>query len=100
MADYICEKIRSTGKERSFALVVLDGALRASFPYIEAQMPWLTTMWCSCHILSLFFKDCFSDANAVPELRDALAKAKTVVHFIRDRQKPLAIYTAPMPRRK
>ena len=57
---------------------VLDGALRASFPFIEAQMPWLTTMWCSCHILSLFFKDCFSGTNAVPELRDALAKVKIV----------------------
>jgi hypothetical protein len=63
MADYICEEIRNTGKERSFALVVLDGALRASFPYIEAQMPWLTTMWCSCHISS----HCFSRiASQVP----------------------------------
>jgi hypothetical protein len=43
------------------------------------------------HSFTLFFKDCFSGPNAVPALRDALAKVKTVVHFIRDRQKPLAI---------
>jgi hypothetical protein len=48
-------------------------------------------MWCSCHILSLFFNDYSSGSNAVPALRDALAKVKAVVNFIRDRQKPLAI---------
>jgi hypothetical protein len=55
-------------------------------------MPWITCIWCSCHVISLFFKDCFGSDKGVPALVEALAKVKRVVHFIRDRQKPLAIY--------
>jgi hypothetical protein len=55
-------------------------------------MPWITCIWCSCHIISLFFKDCFGADKGVPSLVEALAKVKRVVHFIRGRQKPLGIY--------
>jgi hypothetical protein len=51
-------------------------------------MPWITCIWCSCHIISLVFKDYFKLAV----LSDALEKAKGVVRFIRDRQKPLAFF--------
>ena len=71
---------------------VLDGALRSAFPHIEAKMPWITCIWCSCHIISLFFKDCFTGEKGLPELKEALEKVKKVVHFVRDRQKPLAIF--------
>ena len=92
MAKYLHEKCVGTGHERSFYLCVLDGALRSAFPHLERKMPWITCIWCSCHIISLFFKDCFGADKGVPSLVEALAKVKRVVHFIRDRQKPLGIY--------
>jgi hypothetical protein len=57
MAKYLHEKCVGTGHERSFYLCVLDGALRSAFPHLERKMPWITCIWCSCHIISLFFKD-------------------------------------------
>jgi hypothetical protein len=88
MAKYLHEKCIETGFERSFYACVLDGALRSAFPHIEAHMPWISCIWCSCHIISLFFKDCFKLAV----LNDALEKVKRVIKFIRDRQKPLAFF--------
>jgi hypothetical protein len=70
-AKRVVERMTATGKERSFYLVVLDGAMRACFPYLEKEMPWLTAIWCGCHILSLFFKDCFTKTEA---LKDHLAQ--------------------------
>ena len=58
MAGYMVESMKATKHEKSFFLAVLDGALRAAFPHLEKAMPWLTAIWCACHILSLFFKDC------------------------------------------
>jgi hypothetical protein len=72
MADYIHEQCVETGVERSFFLCVLDGALRSSFPFLEEKMPWISCIWCSCHILSLFFKDCFSTGSPS---KDILRKA-------------------------
>jgi hypothetical protein len=57
MAKYLHEKCVGTGHERPFYLCVLDGALRSAFPHLEKKMPWITCIWCSCHIISLFFKD-------------------------------------------
>jgi hypothetical protein len=92
MAEYLHEKCVDTGKVKSFYMCVLDGALRSAFPHIEAKMPWITCIWCSCHIISLFFKDCFTGEKGLPELKEALEKVKKVIHFVRDRQKPLAIF--------
>jgi len=41
----------------------------------------------------LFFKDCFSGEKGIPALKLLLGKVQKVVHFIRDRQKPLAFFT-------
>ena len=92
MAQYLHEKCVETGFEKSFYLCVLDGALRSAFPYVIEKMPWISCIWCSCHILSLFFKDCFSGDKGLPLLKEALEKVKSVVRFVRDRQKPLAFF--------
>ena len=94
MAKYLHEKCVETGFEKSFFLCVLDGALRSSFPFLEEKMPWITCIWCSCHILSLFFKDCFNTGSdkGLPALSLCLKDAKTTVTFVRDRQKPLAFF--------
>jgi hypothetical protein len=92
MAQYLHEKCVETGFEKSFFLCVLDGALRSSFPFLIEKMPWLSCLWCSCHIISLFFKDCFSGEKGIPALKLLLEKVKKIVHFIRDRQKPLAFF--------
>jgi hypothetical protein len=88
MAKYPREKCIETGFEKSFYACVLDGALRSAFPHIEARMPWITCIWCSCHIISLVVKDCFKLAV----LGGALEKVKRAARFIRDRQKPLAFF--------
>ena len=93
MAGYLHEKCVETGFEKSFYLCVLDGAMRSAFPFLIEKMPWISCIWCSCHILSLFFKDCFSGEKGIPALKMLLDKVKKIVHFIRDRQKPLAFFT-------
>jgi hypothetical protein len=55
-AKRMVERMKATGKEKCFFLAVLDGVLRACFPHLEKEMPWLTAIWCGCHVLSLFFK--------------------------------------------
>jgi hypothetical protein len=40
----------------------------------------------------LFFKDCFSGDKGLPLLKEALEEVKAVVRFVRDRQKPLALF--------
>jgi hypothetical protein len=94
MAQYLHEKCVEISYEKSFYLCVLDGALRLAFPFVIEKMPWISCIWCSCHILSLslFFKDCFSGDKGLPLLKEALEKVKTVVRFVRDRQKPLAFF--------
>ena len=94
MAEYLHEKCVATGFEKSFYLCVLDGALRSAFPHIVQKMPWMSCIWCSCHIISLFFKDCFTGDKGIVVLMGVLEKVKKIVRFIRDRQKPLAIFTA------
>jgi hypothetical protein len=75
MAKYLHEKCVGTGHERPFCLCVLDGAPRSAFPHLEKKIPW--RIWCSCHIISLFFKNCFGSEKGVPELVEALqAKAQ------------------------
>ena len=66
--------------------------MRSSFLHLIEKMPWILCIWCLCHILSLFFKDCFSGEKGIPALKLLLDKVKTIVHFIRDRQKPLAFF--------
>jgi hypothetical protein len=53
MADYIHEQCVETGCERSFFFCAFLTAR------LEKKMPWISCIWCSCHILVLFFKDCF-----------------------------------------
>jgi hypothetical protein len=54
-AKRMVERMKATGKEKSFVLVaVLDGALRSCFPELEKEMPWLTAVWCACHIYPVF----------------------------------------------
>jgi hypothetical protein len=60
-------------------------------PRSGAEQSLPTSQWSSCQRLGSD-KDCFGSDKGVPELVEALAKVKRVVHFIRDRQKPLAIY--------
>jgi hypothetical protein len=88
-AKRMAERMKATGKEKCFFLAVLDGALRACFPHLEKEMPWLTAIWCGCHVLSLFFKDCFTK---VDELKEHLALVKRVIHFVKDHQMPLSIF--------
>lgn len=90
-AQRFVDKINDTGRPEAFRLVVLVGAMRCTWPHIKAKLPWISCMWCNAHIMSLFFKDVFTD---IKSLKGQLELIRFVVKFVRDHQKPLALFRA------
>lgn len=69
-------------------LVVMDGACNGAIELLTEQYPWLSGVVCTTHSMDLLMKDYSGMAFAA----DTLSKAKELIKFIMNHQKPRAMF--------
>jgi hypothetical protein len=100
----IIEAIESEGAE-NVVMVVMDGACRGAFYFINAKYPHIICQVCVAHALDLLLEDFAKEGTQGPVVaseerfrfdtswtRDRLAAGRKIVKFITNHQKPLSFY--------
>jgi hypothetical protein len=104
IADKVIEAIEAEGAEH-VVLVVMDGACRSSFPFIEAKFPHIFCLVCVAHSLDLLLEDLAKEGTQGPIVagherfhfdtswtRSLLADCRSLLTYLTNHQKPLAFY--------